>query len=204
MFCGCYTQSCPTLQPQDSSPTGSSDHRIFQARILEWAAISCCRGSSRPKDGIRVSRVSCISRRTLHHSPRSRGLCPHSLILPEANFFFPISHLLVCSFLALVSATLSVVSLFIFLLGLICCLSDSVLAHPQQSFKSMDKTYFACLHTCIHLDMPAAGLGFIISKPAALWPLTNSLGFFGLGKDITFNIHPFLEGRQKFIPIVLP
>ena len=89
VFCGCYTQSCPTLQPQDSSPTGSSDHRIFQARILEWAAISCCRGSSRPKDGIRVSRVSCISRRTLHHSPRSRGLCPHSLILPEANFFFP-------------------------------------------------------------------------------------------------------------------
>ena len=58
--------------------------------------------------------------------------------------FFLMSHLLVCSFLALVSATLSSVSLFIFLLGLICCLNDSVLAHPQRIFKTMDKIYFAC------------------------------------------------------------
>ena len=34
-----------------------------------------------------VSLVSCISRRTLPRSPRSRRLCPHSLILPEAIFF---------------------------------------------------------------------------------------------------------------------
>ena len=147
------------------------------------------------------SPASAGERFTTPHVPEGSVPTHSSFLKP---IFFPISHLLVCSFLALVSATLSVVSLFIFLLGLICCLSDSVLAHPQQSFKSMDKTYFACLHTCIHLDMPAAGLGFIISKPAALWPLTNSLDFFGLGKDITFNIHPFLEGRQKFIPIVLP
>ena len=30
-------QSCPTLSdPMDCSPPGSSDHGIFQARILEW------------------------------------------------------------------------------------------------------------------------------------------------------------------------
>ena len=34
-------RSCPTLcDPMDSSPPGSSIHRIFQARILEWGAIS--------------------------------------------------------------------------------------------------------------------------------------------------------------------
>ena len=34
------SQSCPTLcHPMDCSPPGSSIHGIFQARILEWAAI---------------------------------------------------------------------------------------------------------------------------------------------------------------------
>ena len=34
-------QSCPTpCDPMDCSPPGSSVHGIFQARILEWVAIS--------------------------------------------------------------------------------------------------------------------------------------------------------------------
>ena len=34
-------QSCPTLcDPIDSSPSGSSVHGIFQARVLEWGAIA--------------------------------------------------------------------------------------------------------------------------------------------------------------------
>ena len=34
-------QSCPTLSdPMDCSPPGSSDHGIFQARVLEWGAIA--------------------------------------------------------------------------------------------------------------------------------------------------------------------
>ena len=49
-------QSCPTLcDPMDSSPPGSSVHRILQARILEWVAISFSRGSSWPKDQTQVS-----------------------------------------------------------------------------------------------------------------------------------------------------
>ena len=35
--------------PIDWSPPGSSVHGIIQARILEWAAISFSRGSSRPR-----------------------------------------------------------------------------------------------------------------------------------------------------------
>ena len=35
------TQSCPTLRdPMDCSLAGSSVHRIFQARVLEWGAIA--------------------------------------------------------------------------------------------------------------------------------------------------------------------
>ena len=41
----------PTLcQPMDCSPPGSSVHGIFQARILEWVAISFSRRSSQPRD----------------------------------------------------------------------------------------------------------------------------------------------------------
>ena len=41
------TQSCLTLyDPMDCSLTGSSVHGIFQARVLEWVAISFSRGSS--------------------------------------------------------------------------------------------------------------------------------------------------------------
>ena len=40
-------QSCPTLcDPMDCSLPGSSVHRIFQAIVLEWIAISFSRGSS--------------------------------------------------------------------------------------------------------------------------------------------------------------
>ena len=40
-------QSCPTLcDPMDCSLPGSSIHRIFQAKVLEWVAISFSRGSS--------------------------------------------------------------------------------------------------------------------------------------------------------------
>ena len=34
-------QSCPTLsKPMDCSPSGSSIHGIFQARVLEWVAMA--------------------------------------------------------------------------------------------------------------------------------------------------------------------
>ena len=44
------TQPCPTLcDPMDCSLPGSSVHRILQARILEWVAISFSRESSQPR-----------------------------------------------------------------------------------------------------------------------------------------------------------
>ena len=55
--CGCWVaQMCVKLivTPTDSS---SSAHGIFQARILEWVAISFSRGLSPPRDW---THVSCI------------------------------------------------------------------------------------------------------------------------------------------------
>ena len=43
----------------DCSPPDSSAHGIFQARILEWVAISSSRGSSQPSDWTHVSCISC-------------------------------------------------------------------------------------------------------------------------------------------------
>ena len=53
--------------PMDCNQSGSSVHGIFQARILEWVAISFSRGSSWPKDRTRVSSVSWTGRRILYH-----------------------------------------------------------------------------------------------------------------------------------------
>ena len=53
---------CPTLcDPMDCSPPGSSVHRIFQARILEWVAISSSRGSSPPEDRTQLSHIAMDS-----------------------------------------------------------------------------------------------------------------------------------------------
>ena len=55
------TQSCQTLcDPVDCSLPGSSVREIFQARVLEWVAISFSRGSSWLRDW---TRISCIADR---------------------------------------------------------------------------------------------------------------------------------------------
>ena len=51
-------QSCPTLcDPMDCSLPGSSVYGIFQARILEWVAISFSGRSSQARDWTQVSRI---------------------------------------------------------------------------------------------------------------------------------------------------
>ena len=64
-------QSCLTLRdPMDCSLPGFI-HGIFQARVLEWVAISVSRGSSRPRDRIQVSPIvgRCFYRLSHQGSP---------------------------------------------------------------------------------------------------------------------------------------
>ena len=59
-----HAQLCLTLcHPTNYSPLGSSVHRIVQARILEWVAISSSRGSSQSRDRTLIHYVSCIAGR---------------------------------------------------------------------------------------------------------------------------------------------
>ena len=52
-------QLCPTLwDPMDYSLSGFSIHGVFQARVLEWIAISFSRGSSRPRNQTWVSHIA--------------------------------------------------------------------------------------------------------------------------------------------------
>ena len=61
--CVCLViQACSILfDPMDYSPPGSSVRGIFQARIVEWVAISSSRGSSQHRDGTHVSCVPGIA-----------------------------------------------------------------------------------------------------------------------------------------------
>ena len=65
-------KSCQTLcDLMDCSLPGSYIHRILQARILEWVAMLCPRGSSPSRDRIHVS---CGSRQILY--PWAIGKAP--------------------------------------------------------------------------------------------------------------------------------
>ena len=59
-----YLTLCDAM---DCSPPGSSVHGILQARILEWAAIFCSRGSSRPRDQTHIFYISCTGQQVLYH-----------------------------------------------------------------------------------------------------------------------------------------
>ena len=56
----------------DCSLPGSSVHGILQARTLEWVAISCSRGSSRPKDR---THISCIAGGFFTTEPPGKSPC---------------------------------------------------------------------------------------------------------------------------------
>ena len=60
----------------DCSLPGSSVHGIFQARVLEWVAISFSRGSSRPRDRNWVSHfvgkmLYCLSHKVKEESEKA-------------------------------------------------------------------------------------------------------------------------------------
>ena len=85
------TQSCLILcNPMDCSLPHSSVRGIFQARVLEWVAISFSRGSSQPRDRTWVShivgrRFTILTTREVHFLLQgifpNQGYNPHVLCL---------------------------------------------------------------------------------------------------------------------------
>ena len=79
----------------DCSPPGSSVHGIFQARVLEWVAISFSRGSSWTKD---QTQIPCILGRRFYHlslqgSPVCIGTAPIYISIHSVQWF-PFPHTL--------------------------------------------------------------------------------------------------------------
>ena len=75
-------QSYPTLcDPMDCNLLGSSVHGIFQARILEWVAISFSRQSSQPRGWTHVFCISYIGRLIPYNCTTSKGF--YSLLFPQ-------------------------------------------------------------------------------------------------------------------------
>ena len=66
---------------------GSSVHGIFEARILDWVAISS-RGSSRPRNWTHMSCVSCIGRWILYHWATWEGFSLLSLLMITMIIYF--------------------------------------------------------------------------------------------------------------------
>ena len=57
----CFSRGQLFCNPMDYSPPGSSVRGVFQARILEWAAMPSSRASSPPRDGTCISYASCTA-----------------------------------------------------------------------------------------------------------------------------------------------
>ena len=84
--------SCVWLcDPIDCSPPGSSVRRISQARILEWVAISSCRGSSQPRNWTSVFCISYIlAGESFTTAPLEKPLnSSENLLNKHCSVFFP-------------------------------------------------------------------------------------------------------------------
>ena len=88
-LCAQLLQSYPTVcDSVDHSLPGSSVHGIFQARILEWVAISSSRGFSWPWDQIQVFCVSCIADRFFTAEPLGKPNLAHGNLSINLLLFY--------------------------------------------------------------------------------------------------------------------
>ena len=145
------TQSCPTLcDPMDYSLSGSSIHEIFQARVLEWIAISFSRGSSWPRNR---TRVSCIAGRRFtvqllshvqifatpwtaaHQAPLSFTVSWSLLKLMSIESVMPSNHLILCHPLLLLPSIFPSIRVFSSELALCIRWSKMEIQHQHQSFQ---------------------------------------------------------------------
>ena len=94
-----FIQSCPTLTtPWALAPLVSSAHGIFQARILEWVAISFSRRSGFPDPGIKPASLTspALAGRFFNTGPSGKHITAHFVLiksyLSHRDTCSPISH----------------------------------------------------------------------------------------------------------------
>ena len=141
----CVSVVSNSLWPR-SSP-GSSDHGIFQARTLEWVAISFSRGSSWRRVQTWVSCISCIGRWILYHCAPGKpyihtcccsvirsclvsdSLWPHGLYSPPGSSVHGILQARILEWVAMPSSRGSSQSMNRTYVSCISCIGRRVLYH---------------------------------------------------------------------------
>ena len=69
-------QLCPTLSnPMDCSLPGSSNHGIFQARVLEWGAIAFSKKCNRVKQ-LFITLPDSVDKEFVKSTAKAAYLCP--------------------------------------------------------------------------------------------------------------------------------
>ena len=112
-----FAHSCLTLcDPMGCSLPGFSVHGIFQARVLEWVAISFSREPSQPRNRTQVSRIA--GRRFTIWATREDLLSVYTLI----NFMSCYIDL----FITMLYSCFSFIKVFV---------SKSILSHMVQTFQ---------------------------------------------------------------------
>ena len=102
-YCLCVLSRVQLFEtPMDGSLPGSSVHVIFQARILEWVAVTYSRGSSQPKDWNCVSFISCIGRWIFTTVPPGKPILLKNFVtIPSKAWWWPSLTLVdICVFIA--------------------------------------------------------------------------------------------------------
>ena len=76
-FCCCLVAILHLTLLQTHELSGFSVHGISQTRILEWVAITFCRGSFQPRDS---THLCCIGRQILYHPVTREVLVTHYIV----------------------------------------------------------------------------------------------------------------------------
>ena len=122
--------------PMNCSPPGSSIHRIFQARILEWVAISFSRVSSRCRDTTPVSHIAGI----LFTIWDTRCLINFSENFRYIQTFSSLQHITMCP----------ITRHFVFILDYLFHLSGLFQTQPQMSYHFICKEFRMCYLEIMH------------------------------------------------------
>ena len=89
MYVWSVPQSCLTLcNPMDCNPPVSSAHGIFQARILQWMAISSSKVSSQHRDQTCIICISCTGRQIFYQCATAEVQPWHAVLSRSVVSYF--------------------------------------------------------------------------------------------------------------------
>ena len=191
---------------------GSSVHGIFQARVLEWVAISFSRGSSRHRDGTWISCTAdrrftvWVTRKAGGHVGRAGALSTSSFMgrTPRSGVGYPLPLSPPC---LCVSPSVHVSLLASPSLPSCLCVSLPVCPHFLLSFSvSLPPCLSPTLHISFQLSFrvrvslrlsPPSSLGLLASFSLQVCPCLSVTPTFFLSVPRLHHLSPYVSGQPK-------